>query len=123
MRHAPGERNYHIFYQLLSSVATDQALASECELTSPELFDYLNPKGQGVTSVDGISDEQDFADLKNSMNVLRFDPTLISDIFNIVAGTLHFGNVKFKSVEIGGYSRRYVYRHAHSQRDDERHRE
>jgi myosin heavy subunit len=97
-----GERNYHIFYQLLSSVATDQALASECELTSPDLFDYLNPKGQGVTSVDGISDEQDFADLKNSMNVLRFDPTLIKDIFNIVAGTLHFGNVKFKSVEIGG---------------------
>ena len=61
-----GERNYHIFYQLLSTVATDPPRAAELSLSSAELFDFVNPMGKGVTKVDGISDEKDFQDLENA---------------------------------------------------------
>lgn len=89
-----GERNYHIFYQLLSAAETDPALAAELKLQNPELFHYTNQSG--VTHVDGISDDKDFDDMKNSMNILKFTPEEQYEVFRIVAGVLHLGNVKFK---------------------------
>jgi myosin heavy subunit len=89
-----GERNYHIFYQLLSASDTDLELTNELRLQAPELFQFTSQSG--VTNVDGISDDKDFDDMKNSMNILKFSSTEQHDVFMIVAGVLHFGNVKFK---------------------------
>ena len=52
-----GERNYHIFYQLLSTIQTDPKRATSMSLSDPALFDFLNPQGKGVTTVDSINDE------------------------------------------------------------------
>ncbi|RYG69767.1 hypothetical protein EON64_01905 [archaeon] len=49
----------------------------------------------GVSHVDGISDDKDFEDMKNSMSILKFTPDIQLEVFRIVAGVLHFGNVKF----------------------------
>lgn len=89
-----GERNYHIFYQLLSASETDQALTTELKLSAPDLFLYTSQSG--VNHVDGISDDKDFDDMKSSMNILKFPPDIQHEVFKIVAGVLHFGNVKFK---------------------------
>jgi myosin heavy subunit len=89
-----GERNYHIFYQLLSASETDPKLTAELKLQAPELFNYTSQSG--VSRVDGISDDKDFEDMKNSMNILKFSPQIQEEVFRIVAGVLHFGNVKFK---------------------------
>lgn len=89
-----GERNYHIFYQLLSASETDQTLTNDLRLQAPELFLYTSQSG--VTHVDGISDDKDFEDMKNSMTILKFPPEVQLEVFRIVAGVLHFGNVKFK---------------------------
>ena len=55
-----GERNYHIFYQLLSAAETDPAMTAEFKLQAPDLFSFTSQSG--VTNVDGISDEKDFED-------------------------------------------------------------
>lgn len=89
-----GERNYHIFYQLLSAADTDPALTAEFKLQAPDLFSFTSQSG--VTNVDGISDEKDFEDVGNSMDILKFSPEEKHHVFKIVAGVLHFGNVKFK---------------------------
>lgn len=49
-----------------------------------------------MTNVDGISDEKDFEEVQNSMNILKFSPEERHQVFKLVAGVLHFGNVKFK---------------------------
>lgn len=90
----PGERNYHIFYQLLSASETDPALTSALKLQAPELFHYTSQSG--VSHVDGISDDKDFDDLKNSMNILKFAQDIQIEVFKIVAGVLHLGNLKYK---------------------------
>jgi myosin heavy subunit len=89
-----GERNYHIFYQLLSAATTNPALTTELDLKDAELFAFTGQSG--VIHVDGISDEKDFEDIQNSLNILQFTPEEKHAIFRIVAGVLHFGNVKFK---------------------------
>lgn len=48
-----------------------------------------------MTHVDGISDDKDFDDMKTSMSILKFSAQAQQEVFRIVAGVLHFGNVKF----------------------------
>jgi len=88
------ERNYHIFYQLLTA-ASDPKLAQSLKLQSPELFAITNPEGKGVVTIDGHSDEKEFEDTINSMRVLHFSDEDKASTFKIVAGVLHFGNLKF----------------------------
>lgn len=89
-----GERNYHIFYQLLSAASTNPKLTAELKLQDPELFTYTSQSG--VIHIEGISDEKDFEDVQNSLNILRFSEVEQNEIFRIIAGVLYFGNVKFK---------------------------
>jgi myosin heavy subunit len=79
---------------LLSASETDQNLTNQLKLQAPELFNFTSQSG--VTHVDGISDDKDFEDMKNSMSILKFLPDVQMEVFRIVAGVLHFGNVKFK---------------------------
>jgi myosin heavy subunit len=94
---AHGERNYHIFYQLLTLVDTDPNTADDLHLSNAELFHLTNDSG--TINVEGISDEKDFEDFQNSMNILKFSEEQKKGIFTIVAGVLHFGNVVMKSIE------------------------
>ena len=65
------ERNYHIFYQLLSAGHSDPALASALKLQNAELFDITNPQGKGVVPIDGHSDEKEFEDMQVSLEGFR----------------------------------------------------
>ena len=88
-----GERNYHIFYQLLSAAETDPLLTQELKLQNAELFHFT---GESIVTIEGVSDEKDFEDTNSSLNILRFSEQEKKEMFKIVAGVLHFGNVKFK---------------------------
>eukprot|EP00605_Chrysophyceae_sp_TOSAG23-4_P000651 GSChrysophyteH1.ASY1.ANO1.733.1 assembled CDS len=59
-----------------------RVLSQKLKLQSPELFNITNPQGQGV-------------DTQNSMRVLHFTDSEKSETYQIVAGVLHFGNIKF----------------------------
>lgn len=59
----------------------------------PELFNYTGQSG--VINIDGVSDEKEYDDVINSMNILKFSEETRASVFAIVAGVLHFGNTKF----------------------------
>lgn len=92
-----GERNYHIFYQLLSAAHTNPTLADQLKLSDAKLFDFTSQSG--VINIDGVSDEKEFEEVQNSMNVLSFSTEERHNVFKVVAGVLHFGNAKFKVVK------------------------
>ena len=93
-----GERNYHIFYQLLTASETDPEMTAELKLQAPDLFTFTSQSG--VTHVDGISDDKDFEEMRNSLSILHFTEQMQQEVFRIVAGVLHFGNVKFRVQKI-----------------------
>lgn len=94
------ERNYHIFYQLMSGApdALKQKLGLQGK--SPSDFRYLN-RGLceffGKTLSDPIvHDLKDFQNLEKSLDHLEVGPADRLSIFTVVASVLHLGNVDFE---------------------------
>ncbi|PGH16914.1 hypothetical protein AJ80_05058 [Polytolypa hystricis UAMH7299] len=84
------ERNYHIFYQLACG-ATDEE-RQELGLLPIEEFDYLNQGGTPV--IDGVDDKAEFDATRKSLTTIGVSQETQRDIFKILSGLLHLGNVK-----------------------------
>lgn len=95
-----GERNYHIFYQLLAGA--DEQFLQRCGLTSPEHFDYLNQSG--CFSIEGVNDSADFREVQEAMNTLQFSQDIQTQMLQIIAAIMHMGNISFVQGNTDGSS-------------------
>ena len=87
------ERNYHIFYQLVAGVSDKER--QELSLLPIEQFEYLN---QGNTpTIDGMDDKAEFIATKQSLKTIGVSEANQTDIFKLLAGLLHLGNVKISA--------------------------
>eukprot|EP00466_Bigelowiella_natans_P015699 jgi/Bigna1/127316/aug1.4_g2024 len=96
---AEGERNYHVFYQLVRGATAE--MRRKFRLTDIRKYQYLNQSG--CSTVEGVPDEDVFHnELLPSMLELNFSQAEIDSIFQIVAGVLTLvrtgGNINFKDV-------------------------
>ncbi|KAL7899127.1 P-loop containing nucleoside triphosphate hydrolase protein [Trichoderma sp. TUCIM 5745] len=84
------ERNYHIFYQLVAGASDEEREA--LNILPIEQFEYLN---QGnCPTIDGVDDKAEFEATKKSLSTIGVSEAQQSDIFKLLAGLLHLGNVK-----------------------------
>ncbi|KAM9547340.1 unconventional myosin-Ih [Salvelinus alpinus] len=89
-----GERNFHIFYQLVEGGEEDLlhqlGLESNCQH-----YSYLvQDECANVTS---INDKNDWKTVRNALSVIDFDESDIQHLFGIIASVLHLGNVQFEA--------------------------
>ncbi|XP_053953952.1 unconventional myosin IC isoform X1 [Anastrepha ludens] len=91
-----GERNFHIFYQLLAGASEEELKQLQLK-RSLDSYYYLSDGQKGV--VKGIDDAGDFKVVKQAMSVIDFTQAEQKEIFDIVASVLHLGNVGFNEVE------------------------
>uniref|UniRef100_A0A8C1HNZ3 Osteoclast-stimulating factor 1 n=1 Tax=Cyprinus carpio carpio TaxID=630221 RepID=A0A8C1HNZ3_CYPCA len=94
----PGERSFHIFYQLIEGASVDQK--GSLGITSLDYYTYLNQSGS--YKVDDINDKHDFQETLHAMDVIGISGMDRTMVLQIVAGTLHLGNISFK--EAGNYA-------------------
>ncbi|XP_034671932.1 unconventional myosin-XV isoform X2 [Drosophila subobscura] len=85
---APGERNYHVFYEMLGGLS--EAERSKYGLLEADKYFYLN---QGAT--DCASGRVDWASLQSAMQVLGVSEGEREGIVRVLAAVLHLGNVYF----------------------------
>ncbi|CAG9125706.1 unnamed protein product [Plutella xylostella] len=86
----PGERNFHAFYQLLSS-----SKASKLGLSPSTQYQFLGPGRP--TSQDG----QLFAATNSAFNALGFPPRVVDEIWSIVAAVVLLGELTFSETPDG----------------------
>uniref|UniRef100_W5U6H9 Unconventional myosin-VIIa n=1 Tax=Ictalurus punctatus TaxID=7998 RepID=W5U6H9_ICTPU len=89
---APMERNYHIFYCLLSGMPKEHKKV--LSLGDAAQFNYLT-EGSCI-ACDGRDDAEDFSRIRTALKVLTFSDKECWDIFKLLAAILHLGNVRFE---------------------------
>ena len=101
-----GERNFHIFYQLLKA---PKAVRQKLLLSSPDSFFYL--KQSRCYDVDNIDDREEFDITNDAMKSVGIGDKRREAIYGVVAAVLHLGNVQFspKQVRMGRGERKTNY--------------
>ncbi|KAI8803169.1 P-loop containing nucleoside triphosphate hydrolase protein, partial [Cladochytrium replicatum] len=86
-----GERNFHVFYQIAKAASSTQQ--EELGMMAPENFYYLNISREYLA--DGIDDKEEYAAMRQAMNVCKISSADQTSIFEILAAILHLGNIRF----------------------------
>ncbi|KAI8393832.1 Myh9 protein, partial [Radiomyces spectabilis] len=89
---SPKERNYHIFYQLLSADESIKVSLEQLLLGNGRSTDYGFTKHSRPT-IDGVDDGQAFRQLMTSLDIMGLSDKEKLDYFRIVAVVLHLGNI------------------------------
>ncbi|KAH3682256.1 hypothetical protein WICPIJ_006766 [Wickerhamomyces pijperi] len=87
------ERNYHIFYQLLSGLNEEQK--TEFQLTKIEDYNYLNQGGD--YHIAGVDDEAEYKATSDALSLIGIKSNTQHQIFKILAALLHIGNIEIKA--------------------------
>uniref|UniRef100_A0A2K5ZCS8 Myosin heavy chain 15 n=1 Tax=Mandrillus leucophaeus TaxID=9568 RepID=A0A2K5ZCS8_MANLE len=87
----PGERNYHIFYQILSGQKElhDMLLVS----ANPSDFHFCSC---GAVTVESLDDAEELLATEQAMDILGFLPDEKYGCYKLTGAIMHFGNMKFK---------------------------
>uniref|UniRef100_A0A8P4GIM2 Unconventional myosin-VI n=1 Tax=Dicentrarchus labrax TaxID=13489 RepID=A0A8P4GIM2_DICLA len=85
------ERNYHIFYRLCAGASED--IKKKLHLGSPDSFRHLKV---GALKDLLLDDQGDFNRMCVAMKKIGLDDTEKLDLFRVVAGVLHLGNIDFE---------------------------
>uniref|UniRef100_A0A4W5PCI2 Unconventional myosin-Ic n=1 Tax=Hucho hucho TaxID=62062 RepID=A0A4W5PCI2_9TELE len=93
-----GERNFHIFYQLIEGGEEDLLRRLGLE-RNPQQYQYL-VKGN-CPKVSSINDRSDWKVVRKALSVIGFNEDEVEDLLNIIASVLHLGNIQYGGEDSG----------------------
>ncbi|XP_062873463.1 myosin Ic, paralog b isoform X2 [Trichomycterus rosablanca] len=93
-----GERNFHIFYQLIEGCEEDLLRRLGLE-RNPQQYQYLI-KGN-CPKVSSINDRNDWKVVLKALSVIGFNDEEVEELMNIIASVLHLGNIQYGKEESG----------------------
>ncbi|NXD18535.1 MYH6 protein, partial [Nothocercus nigrocapillus] len=86
------ERNYHIFYQILSN-KKPELLETLLITNNPYDYSYVS---QGEVTVASIDDSEELMATDSAFDVLGFTAEEKAGVYKLTGAIMHFGNMKFK---------------------------
>ncbi|KAH3902876.1 probable Myosin-2 [Saccharomycodes ludwigii] len=85
------ERNYHIFYQLLSGLTPEEK--TQLKLTSIQDYHYINQGGDDYT-IKGVNDAEEYQITVDALSLVGISKETQFELFKILAALLHIGNIE-----------------------------
>ncbi|KAM9368114.1 unconventional myosin-Ia [Phaethornis superciliosus] len=90
VRHVKGERNFHIFYQLLAGGSAQ--LLQQLKLRQDcRHYSYLNRESAVLP---GVDDAANFHAMQDAMRIIGFSPAEVTALLQVTAVVLKLGNVQ-----------------------------
>jgi myosin-5 len=98
---APGERNYHVFYEVLAGVPQKQR--RELHIANVTARDFKMTALSGTFDRrDGVDDRDTYKDLRQALDTVGFTATEQQDMLSVVCALLHTGNLTFSQASGDG---------------------
>ena len=93
---SPGERNYHVFYEVLAGVP--QKERQELYIANVTVRDFRMTCTSGTFDRrDGLEDRDTYRDLCNALNTVGFSPDEQHDLISVSCALLHISNLTFRT--------------------------
>ncbi|CAB01576.2 Myosin-3 [Caenorhabditis elegans] len=92
VRQAPGERCYHIFYQIMSG--NDPSLRGKLKLSND--ITYYHFCSQAELTIEGMDDKEEMRLTQEAFDIMGFEDNETMDLYRSTAGIMHMGEMKFK---------------------------
>ena len=104
VQQSKNERNYHIFYRLCAGAPDD--IKKTLGLTKPADYTYLKGGkkdyfGAGLDDAQ-LNDKMDFVRTENAMKKIGLAKDKRMEVYTIVAGVLHIGNIELEDAGTAG---------------------
>lgn len=94
---SPNEKNYHVFYQLITETTAAPKIQNQFFLLPIENYYYLNQNNYYHLS--NVNDSKIFDKLRLTINILNIQSKIINKIFSILSTILLIKNISFKNIK------------------------
>lgn len=94
---SPGERNYHVLYQLVAHGQKNPEMAKELHLKPTHIYRYLNASGD--MKMDTENEAKKFEALTMAFTVLQIPQQSIDGVFKVLSAILWLGNLEFADID------------------------
>uniref|UniRef100_A0AAF5I0Q2 Myosin motor domain-containing protein n=1 Tax=Strongyloides stercoralis TaxID=6248 RepID=A0AAF5I0Q2_STRER len=92
IKQAPGERSYHIFYQIMSGAV--EGLREKLFLTKDiRSYSFVS---QAEVTIDGMDDKEEMQITDEAFDIMKFTDKEKLEIFSVTGAIMHMGEMKFK---------------------------
>lgn len=94
---SPGERNYHVLYQLVAEGQHNKEVGEALHLRDPSFYKYLNASGSVQVEIE--PEARRFEGLRLAFQVLQIPQLMVDGIFRVLSAILWLGNLTFEDVD------------------------
>ena len=102
IKHSDGERNYHIFYELLAGASGSERKEFFLGRASPEDFAMTRSSSNTYDRRDGVRDDSTFTSMRKALTTMKFTSADQKDLLRIISALLHLSNLNFSEDSSGG---------------------